>query len=204
MTVKNEGRRLTASTAASVTIRAKQWRRTIMPPLLPPAGSRCGEPIAGSSKARAPTPATATIATMLAAVAIVVVGGGLSSVPAVAAEVPSAGSVGSAAAAAAAAAGGGGRGSAVTTSPRSVTVPASVAAAARSGGTATGSLGSLEEREASQADTRNANYFSSKPHPEFAAGLVLHWLLWAYSRREVALAFDFVGIAGLLYDGLEL
>ena len=37
------------------------------------------------------------------------------------------------------------------------------------------------------------------PHPEYAAALVLHWLLWGYSSRQVALTYDFACIAGLVY-----
>ena len=43
------------------------------------------------------------------------------------------------------------------------------------------------------------DYFS-EVHPEFAAALVLHWLLWGYASREVALAYDFLGIAELLWE----
>ena len=31
-------------------------------------------------------------------------------------------------------------------------------------------------------------------HPEFAVALVVHWLLWGYAPRPVALAYDFGGL----------
>ena len=40
----------------------------------------------------------------------------------------------------------------------------------------------------------NGAYFDTV-HPEFAVALVVHWLLWGYAPRSVALAYDFGGIA---------
>ena len=37
------------------------------------------------------------------------------------------------------------------------------------------------------------DYFST-PHPEFAVGLVIHWILWGKFDRRVALAYDFGGL----------
>ena len=36
-------------------------------------------------------------------------------------------------------------------------------------------------------------YFST-PHPEFAVGLIIHWILWGKFDRRVALAYDFGGL----------
>lgn len=214
VTVKNDGRRLAASFSTVPAIRANQWKQwkrwrgtidrnstvapdTLQPPPLPlplaPFKSNASAGVAAS-------PAITTVVVSLLA-AILIVGSGTSSVPAIAAApsaaVEAAGGGGGAGAAGRAGRAGGAGGSAAIVAPPVPVGPAPAGAAVAV------SSGSLEEREASQADTRNANYFS-EPHPEFAAGLLLHWLLWAYSSREVALAYDFVGIAGLLYDGLDL
>ena len=37
------------------------------------------------------------------------------------------------------------------------------------------------------------DYFAT-PHPEFAVGLVIHWILWGKFDRRVALAYDFGGL----------
>ena len=37
------------------------------------------------------------------------------------------------------------------------------------------------------------DYFS-EPHPEFAVGLIIHWILWGKFDRRVALAYDFGGL----------
>ena len=37
------------------------------------------------------------------------------------------------------------------------------------------------------------DYFA-EPHPEFAVGLVIHWILWGKFDRRVALAYDFGGL----------
>ncbi len=37
------------------------------------------------------------------------------------------------------------------------------------------------------------DYFS-QPHPEFAVGLIIHWILWGKFDRSVALAYDFGGL----------
>ena len=37
------------------------------------------------------------------------------------------------------------------------------------------------------------DYFST-PHPEFAVGLIIHWILWGKFDRRVALAYDFGGL----------
>ena len=53
---------------------------------------------------------------------------------------------------------------------------------------------------ASAADP-DLNYFDTV-HPEFAVALVAHWLLWGYAPRNVALAYDFGGVALLCAEGL--
>ena len=48
------------------------------------------------------------------------------------------------------------------------------------------------------------DYFAN-PHPEFAAALVVHWLLYRYAPREVALTYDFTAIAAILaYSKMSL
>ena len=47
----------------------------------------------------------------------------------------------------------------------------------------------------------NGGYFDTV-HPEFAVALVVHWLLWGYAPRNVALAYDFGGVALLAAEGL--
>ena len=37
------------------------------------------------------------------------------------------------------------------------------------------------------------DYFAT-PHPEFALGLIIHWILWGKFDRRVALAYDFGGL----------
>ena len=37
------------------------------------------------------------------------------------------------------------------------------------------------------------DYFAH-PHPEFAVGLIIHWILWGKFDRRVALAYDFGGL----------
>ena len=37
------------------------------------------------------------------------------------------------------------------------------------------------------------DYFST-PHPEFAVGLIIHWILWGKFDRRIALAYDFGGL----------
>ena len=37
------------------------------------------------------------------------------------------------------------------------------------------------------------DYFA-QPHPEFAVGLIIHWILWGKFDRRVALAYDFGGL----------
>ena len=37
------------------------------------------------------------------------------------------------------------------------------------------------------------DYFAT-PHPEFAVGLIIHWILWGKFDRRVALAYDFGGL----------
>ena len=37
------------------------------------------------------------------------------------------------------------------------------------------------------------DYFA-EPHPEFAVGLIIHWVLWGKFDRRVALAYDFGGL----------
>ena len=36
-------------------------------------------------------------------------------------------------------------------------------------------------------------YFAT-PHPEFAVGLIIHWILWGKFDRRIALAYDFGGL----------
>ena len=37
------------------------------------------------------------------------------------------------------------------------------------------------------------DYFAT-PHPEFALGLIIHWILWGKFDRRIALAYDFGGL----------
>ena len=37
------------------------------------------------------------------------------------------------------------------------------------------------------------DYFAT-PHPEFAVGLIIHWILWGKFDRRIALAYDFGGL----------
>ena len=47
----------------------------------------------------------------------------------------------------------------------------------------------------------NGAYFDTV-HPEFAVALAVHWLLWGYAPRSVALAYDFGGIALFALEGV--
>ena len=52
------------------------------------------------------------------------------------------------------------------------------------------------------APSSNGGYFD-EVHPEFAVGLAVHWLLWGYAPRPVALFYDFAGVALLAAEGLR-
>ena len=52
------------------------------------------------------------------------------------------------------------------------------------------------------APSNNGGYFD-EVHPEFAVGLAVHWLLWGYAPRPVALFYDFAGVALLAAEGLR-
>ena len=43
--------------------------------------------------------------------------------------------------------------------------------------------------------TKQVGTHFATPHPEFAVGLVIHWILWGKAPRAVALAYDFGGLA---------
>ena len=56
---------------------------------------------------------------------------------------------------------------------------------------------------ASAVDTvENGGAYFDTVHPEFAVALVVHWLLWGYAPRNVALAYDFGGIALFALEGV--
>ena len=51
------------------------------------------------------------------------------------------------------------------------------------------------------AGAAGAESYFDDAHPEFLVGLVVHWLLWGYAPRPVALAYDFGGVALLAAEG---
>ena len=60
---------------------------------------------------------------------------------------------------------------------------------------------SADSHDRAGGDDNNGGYFDAA-HPEFAAALAVHWLLWGYAPRNVALAYDFGGVALLAAEGL--
>lgn len=58
------------------------------------------------------------------------------------------------------------------------------------------------ETPAGSEDAGNNGGYFDTVHPEFAVALVVHWLLWGYAPRNVALAYDFGGVALLAAEGL--
>jgi hypothetical protein len=77
---------------------------------------------------------------------------------------------------------------------RAPTAPAALSCAAASAAAVATALATPAAAFAAATGAELDDYFATS-HPEFAVGLVIHWILWGKAPRAVALAYDFGGLA---------
>ena len=73
------------------------------------------------------------------------------------------------------------------------TAPPTARLHAAAAGAAAAALAPSAAFAAATTEAELDDYFS-QPHPEFAVGLIIHWILWGKFDRRVALAYDFGGL----------
>jgi len=73
------------------------------------------------------------------------------------------------------------------------TAPPTARLHAAAAGAAAAALAPAAAFAAATTEAELDDYFS-EPHPEFAVGLIIHWILWGKFDRRIALAYDFGGL----------